>query len=199
MRSRISEIKGLAQKKRAVKVAKSELAGIAEQDHEQRRELWSNAIRIFNDNSQALYRKPGRLIINITDTGYKYDVEIERSESEGIGKMKVFCFDLMLLELLSGREGWIDFLIHDIMIYDDVDSRQRALALEHASIISEKLGGQYICTLNSDMIPNEDFSEGFDFQKYVRLTLSDKDPSGRLLGFQFSGSSETNDTEEESN
>ena len=85
------------------------------------------------------------------------------------------------------------------MLYDGVDSRQRALALEQASVVSEKLRGQYICTLNSDMIPSEDFSEGFDFQKYVRLTLTDKDPSGRLLGFKFSGSSDSNDSEDEPN
>jgi hypothetical protein len=35
------------------------------------------------------------------------------------------------------------------------------------------------------MIPTKDFTDGFDFQQYVRLTLSDATPSGSLLGIRF--------------
>lgn len=185
VRARISELKDLTSQKRDIKVAKAELAKVAEQDHEQRREVWTTAVRLFNDNSEALYKSPGRLVINIAEAGYKYDVEIDRSGSEGIGKMKIFCFDLMLLQFIAKQNGLIDFLIHDSALYDGVDSRQRALALERASRVSEKLGCQYICTLNSDMVPNDDFSENFDFKQHVRYTLTDKDPSESLLGFQF--------------
>jgi uncharacterized protein YydD (DUF2326 family) len=185
VRARISEIKDLTSRKRDIRVAKTELVRVAEQDHEQRRDIWAAAVRLFNDNSQALYKTPGRLVIDIAETGYKYDVDIERSGSEGIGKMKVFCFDLTLLQFMMRQKDRIDFLVHDSVLYDGVDSRQRALALERASQSSRALGAQYICALNSDMIPREDFSEGFDFDQHVRLTLTDKDPSGRLLGFQF--------------
>ncbi|MBN4079622.1 DUF2326 domain-containing protein [bacterium AH-315-C08] len=197
LRSRIKDSKDLTSKKREVKTAKSELQKVAEKDHEERRTIWSEAIQIFNENSQALYDTPGSLIINIADTGYKFDVEIERSGSEGVGKMKIFSFDLMLLELTSRQNGWIDFLVHDSMLYDGVDSRQIAHALEHAATVSQKIGGQYICTLNSDMIPNEDFTEGFDINKFIRLKLTDKDPSGRLLGFQFNGTVDNEDTDED--
>ena len=138
-----------------------------------------------NDNSQALYQAPGRLVIDIGSAGFKYDVEINRSGSEGVSKMKIFCFDLMLLQLMPIRNIPTDFLIHDSSLYDGVDSRQRALALERACEVSEATNTQYICTLNSDMVPRGDFSPGFDFDKYVRLTLTDKSPSGSLLGFQF--------------
>ena len=70
-------------------------------------------------------------------------------------------------------------------MYDSVDARQRALALEHAHELTTALGGLYICTMNSDMVPSEDFSETFDFQKQVRLTLSDATPSGSLLRIRF--------------
>ena len=56
--SRISEIKDLTSRKRDIKVAKAELATVAERDHEQRRDVWSVAVRIFNENSQALYKTP---------------------------------------------------------------------------------------------------------------------------------------------
>ena len=185
VRTRISEIRDLTAQKRKVLVEKTELAQITERDHEQRRDVWNTPVRFFNDNSQALYKTPGHLVIDIGGSGFKYDVEINRSGSEGVSKMKIFCFDLMLLQLMPIRKNPIDFLIHDSGLYDGVDSRQRALALERACEVSEATNTQYICTLNSDMVPRDDFSAGFDFDKHVRLTLTDKNLSGSLLGFQF--------------
>ncbi len=185
VRNRISEIKNINSQKREVKVAKTELARVAEQDYDQRRDKWSTAVRIFNENSHALYETPGRLVINITETGYQYHVDIERSGSEGIGKMKIFCFDLMLLQIMSEQKSCVDFVVHDSTLYDGVDSRQRALALERAAEICKQTGTQYICALNSDMVPCSDFSAGFQFDKHVRLTLTDRDPTGSLLGMQY--------------
>ncbi len=185
VQSRIREIRDLNGRKREVKIAKADLAKVAEQDYDQRREEWSKAIRLFNDHSQALYKTPGKLVIDIGETGYKYQVEIERSGSEGIGKMKVFCFDLMLLQIVHQNPGGLDFLVHDSILYDGVDSRQRALALERVSQVMEEAGVQYICALNSDMIPRDDFSDSFNFDQYVRLTLTDKTQSGSLLGIGF--------------
>ena len=185
LRTRISEIKDFKAQERKVLVEKTELAEIAERDHEQRRNVWDTPVRFFNDNSQALYETPGHLVIDIGKAGFKYDVEIDRSGSEGVSKMKIFCFDLVLLQLMPIRKNPIDFLIHDSSLYDGVDSRQRALALERACRESEATNSQYICTLNSDMVPQSDFSEGFEFQKYVRLTLTDQEPAGSLLGFRF--------------
>jgi len=185
VRSQISEIKNITARKRDIKMAKVELMKAAEQDHEERREKWSTAVRLFNENSRALYETPGSLIIDISESGYKYDVEIQRSGSEGIAKMKIFCFDLMLSQLWSRNKDRIDFLIHDSIIFDGVDSRQRALALERAAEVSIGCNTQYICALNSDMVPYSDFKDDFKFDDHVRLTLTDKDPSGSLLGIRF--------------
>ena len=109
---------------------------------------------------------------------------IDKIGSDGVDKMKIFCFDLMLLQSRREHEG-IDFLIHDSIIFDGVDSRQRARALERASAITGAMGKQYICTFNSDMVPGADFSKDFDFDRHVKLHLEDGDPSGSLLGFSF--------------
>jgi len=185
VRTNISDLKDLTARKREIKVHRTEFVEIAEQDHEQRRSIWSVAMRLFNENSKALYETSGSLVIDITETGFKYDVEIEKSGSEGIGKMKIFCFDLMLLQLMAQQEDRIDFLVHDSILYDGVDERQRALALERASKIANQTGTQYICALNSDIIPHNEFSEDFDFKQHIRLTLTDEDPSKSLLGIQF--------------
>lgn len=183
--TRLHEMKELKETKRKVKAEKSELVKTAEQDHEQRRDVWSTAVRLFNEHSQSLYKTPGKLVIDVADTGYKYSVDIERSGSEGIDKMKIFCFDLAVLQLQKDFRDGVDFLIHDTLMYDSVDARQRALALERAQHVVSGFAGQYICTMNSDMVPRDDFSDEFDFDSYVRLTLDDATPAGSLLGFRF--------------
>lgn len=187
---RIEEIKDIVSRKRGLKTRKAELAKTTEADHEARRPVWSAATKSFNEVSHALYESPGKLIIDIGEAGYKFKVEIERSGSEGVGKMKLFCFDLLLLQSMRSQKRGIDFLIHDSILFDGVDPRQRALAIEVAHAVTIAARCQYICTLNSDALPVADFSEGFDYSKFVRLTLHDKDPSGRLLGIQFEAPSD---------
>jgi uncharacterized protein YydD (DUF2326 family) len=46
-------------------------------------------------------------------------------------------------------------------------------------------GFQYICTLNSDTLPLDEFSEDFDIERYVRLRLTDDKQEGSLLGIRF--------------
>ena len=174
----------MAQHKKAIKASKIELETKLQRDYEQNRTEWEKAIVLFNENSQTLYDEPGNLIINTTENGYKFDVEIHKSSSEGVGKMKIFCYDLMLVEIMNQRRG-IDFLFHDSSIFDGVDSRQRALALMHANRKALENNFQYICALNSDMIPNDDFDEGFSIDEFVRLTLKDKKPEDSTLGFHF--------------
>ena len=51
--------------------------------------------------------------------------------------------------------------------------------------MAAKYDFQYICTLNTDMVPVSDFSPGFDYEALVRLRLTDTDASGSLLGFRY--------------
>ena len=164
---------------------KADLADLAARDYDERRDTWDIPVRLFNLNSQALYDAPGHLIIDTTDSGFKFNIDISKSGSDGIGKMKIFCFDLAVLEFCASRDLSIDFLVHDSEMYDGVDSRQRAAALERAREVTERTGTQYICALNSDMVPYHDFRGDFAFEKYVRCRLTDGDASGTLLGIVF--------------
>ena len=149
---------------------KADLTDLAARDHEERRDTWDIPVRLFNLNSQALYRAPGHLVIDTTDSGFKFNIEISKSGSDGIGKMKILCFDLAILEFCASRGLPIDFLVHDSEMYDGVDSRQRAAALERAHEVAERTSTQYICALNSDMVPYDDFRDGFAFVEHVRCT-----------------------------
>lgn len=183
--SRIKQLRQMETRLDQIKVETVDLKRSADLDYEERRAVWSKALRLFADNSEHLYKKPGRLLIDIDDTGYRYDVEIDGGSSEGIGKMKIFCYDLMLVSFARERGLGIDFLIHDSTIFDGVDPRQRAHAIELARQMSAKYGFQYILTLNSDALPTNDFSPNFGIDGYVRLVLTDTDPSGGLFGFRY--------------
>lgn len=186
IKSKISDIKEMSERKNEIKTQKIELEAKLRRDYEICRSEWESAVNLFNENSQALYNQPGDLIINVSvESGYNFDVIIQKSNSEGVGKMKIFCYDLMLAELFA-KKGKINFLFHDSTIFDGVDSRQTALALQHAHKKALEGKFQYVCTFNSDMIPDaENFDESFKVDHFIRLELHDKDPKGSLLGFSF--------------
>lgn len=190
LKEKISDMQSMAVKKKDIKAARIEIDAKIQRDFEESRPTWEQAIDGFNKNSLALYNNPGNLIINTSEKGvvrenaYSFDVEIPRSNSEGVGRMKIFCYDLMLVDMFSQKEK-IDFLVHDSTMFDGVDNRQVAHALEHAHKIAQHTGFQYICAFNSDSIPHEDFSDEFDIENYVRLRLSDQRPEDTLLGFHF--------------
>ena len=168
-----------------LKIKQEELQQRTRLDHDERQTLRERAISLFNANSQDLYQAPGRLVVDIGKSGYKFDVNIERSGSEGIESMKIFCYDLMVAELWSEMKCSPGFLIHDSTLFDGVDERQVALALERAAEVSANSGFQYICTFNSDMIPTGEFSPEFVVDDYIRLRLTDASPEGSLLGLRY--------------
>ncbi len=170
---RLENLKKFEQGKNANIVDQALLQQQAITDLSERKTQRELAILLFNSNSKALYEAPGTLSIDVSKTGFKFNVTIERSGSHGIGNMKIFCYDLMLAQIWSKKAKSPMLLIHDSLIFADVDERQKALALELAAKESEKYGFQYICTFNSDAIPTKDFSKDFKFEKYIRKVFTD--------------------------
>jgi uncharacterized protein YydD (DUF2326 family) len=182
---RIRNVKTLEDGLSQLKIDQEMMLQKARRDFDERQPLRDRAIAIFNAYSEALYSAPGRLIIDPAPTGFTFDIEIERSGSAGIGNMKIFCYDLMLANLWSQCHTTPRLLVHDSTIFDGVDERQRARALELAAAESEKHGFQYICTLNSDNVPYNEFCPGFKPEDFIRLRLTDANVSGCLLGVRF--------------
>jgi len=123
----------------------------------------------------------------VVPAGYKFNVEIKRAQSQGVSHMKVFCYDLMCIQMWSYEKNKPGFLIHDSTIFDGVDERQIARAMELAAKKANELGFQYICLINSDKVPYGEFSEDFReiFEKSIRIRLTDDRPAGGLLGIRF--------------
>lgn len=192
VQGRLQDVEARLERLREVTQAKSEWdqrkATVVSRSHTRYEELRAErdrAIAFFNSNTEALYEAPGRLIIDVDDKGFNFDVEIDRADSHGVSNMKIFCFDLMLMQMWSQRDGGPSTLFHDSVIFDGVDGRQVAAALELAHAEANRLGFQYICSLNSDDIPNQDLSDDSPVLQDVAIELRDDDPSGMLLGIEF--------------
>ena len=183
--NRINNLRRFEQGWSELTVRRETLLQVARREFEERRDARDTAIKFFNANTEALYSAAGNLIIDIADTGYKFDVEIRRSGSQGINSMKIFCYDTMLAQLWASRRPALGLLIHDSTIFDGVDERQVALALELAQREAEDQGYQYVCALNSDTLPYEDFSSGFELDQFVRARFTDKSEDGGLLGIRY--------------
>jgi uncharacterized protein YydD (DUF2326 family) len=182
---RIANLKRIDEIKAQTRIEREQLQILARSYYEERRSDRERALSLFNQFSQALYNRPGELIIDVVEGGYRFNVEIERQDSQGVEQMKVFCYDLTLATLWAAKHLGPEFLIHDSTIFADVDERQKAHALELAARTAESHGFQYICCLNSDSIPQKDFSEGFSLQPYVRIELTDEGETGGLLGIRY--------------
>ncbi|WML58548.1 DUF2326 domain-containing protein [Neobacillus sp. PS2-9] len=177
----IESLKRFEKGRSSLKIEKEVLQQDARSDYFERLDQRTKAIQLFNSNSQFLYSEPGELLIDITNSGFKFDVHINKAGSEGIEHMKVFCYDLMISQLWSEKEKTPGILVHDSSIFDPVDERQVLSALKLAKEESEKRGFQYICLLNSDKI---NFNE--EFEHYIRLRLTDNSEDGGLLGIRIS-------------
>jgi len=180
--SQIDNLKKMEDGKSALKVDTAILEQKAKRSLGELNLAREKAIELFNKNSEALYELPGKLIIDITSTGFKFNIDIERMGSTGIGNMNIFCYDFVIAELWADKKPSPGFLVHDSNIFDGVDSRQVAHAIELASRSTVQNGFQYILMMNSDNIPYNDFSLGFDIEPFVRLRLGDDSPSAGILG-----------------
>ena len=97
--------------------------------------------------------------------------------------MQTFCFDLMLAVLWRRKKLGPGFLIHDSHLFDGMDSRQVANAIELGASQAIANQFQYIVTLNSDQLESAEFSDNFIPDEYMNpVHLTDKYETGGLFG-----------------
>ena len=155
-------------------------------DVRERESIVRAAILGFEELSHSLYERAGSLTISDTPNGPQFEVHIAAERSKGITNMQIFCFDLMLAELCAREGRWPGFLIHDSHLFDGVDERQVAKALQIGAQRADAAGFQYIVTMNSDSVPAEGFTDGFDVRDhFVEPRLTDATETGGLFGVRF--------------
>ena len=145
----------------------------------------ATATRLVDAAIGALYDdRTGNLLIAPTKNGPTFTVTIGGGGNQGgIDQMKVFCFDMMLYECVSGRLGGPKFLVHDSHLFDGVDPRQTKSALLLGSEIARRTSGQYIVLLNSDNFEKLG-DEDWLLNSVLPTRFTDTD-SGGVFGFRF--------------
>ena len=190
---RLADVERLESRQTEIKAERARLTKALQDDIRERDDRVKEAILRFEELSQSLYERAGSLTIGAEDGGPKFEVTIPSGLSKGIKNMQIFCFDLMLMELVAERGPSHGFLIHDSHLFDGVDERQVARALQFGARRAEAGGFQYIVTLNSDAIPQEGFAPGFAVKDYfMDVKLTDAGETGGLFGVHFDWPSSTN-------
>ena len=168
-----------------LRIERAQLTQALRDDVQEREEIVQDAIIVFETLSEQLYEKAGSLTIDPQENGPKFEVYIDSQRSKGITNMQIFCFDLMLIEMCMKRGASPGFLIHDSHLFDGVDERQIANALQIGARKAKELGFQYIATMNSDALPSDGLAEDFNIDEHILpVRLTDEDGGG-LFGVQF--------------
>ena len=187
LRQRLQAAETLESSKADLEMKRNRITRALRSDIHERSTIIDEAIIGFEELSEALYERAGSLTIDASQNGPTFEVRIDRQRSKGITNMQIFCFDLMLIELSTRKGHSPGFLIHDSHLFDGVDERQVAKALQLGADRADANHFQYIVTMNSDALPGDGFRPGFDVQQYVMSTrLTDATETGGLFGLRFS-------------
>jgi uncharacterized protein YydD (DUF2326 family) len=186
LRQRLETAERIESTKAELDIERAKLSKMLQDDIHERADIIRQAILAFEVLSESLYERAGSLTISETGSGPHFDVHIDGQRSKGITNMQIFCFDLMLTEISLKQRRGPGFLIHDSHLFDGVDERQVAKALQLGAERATAAGFQYIVTMNSDALPKEGFQRGFDIESFIIDTkLTDATDTGGLFGLRF--------------
>jgi uncharacterized protein YydD (DUF2326 family) len=186
LRQRLEVAERIESTKAELDIERANLTKALRDDLHERNAILREAILTFEALSESLYERAGSLTIAETGGGPKFDVHIDGQRSKGITNMQIFCFDLMLAEISLKQGRGPGFLLHDSHLFDGVDERQIAKALRLGAERAEAAGFQYIVTMNSDVLPVQGFTSGFNIWDHVLDTkLTDATDTGGLFGLRF--------------
>ena len=185
-RQRLEDAESFERTKAQLGLERAGMVQAMQNDMHEREQWIREAIIKFETLSRSLYERAGSLRVFGSKSGPEFEANIEGERSKGITNMQMFCFDLTLAELGMERRRWPGFLIHDSHLFDGVDERQVAKALQLGAQRAEEYGFQYIVTLNSDMLPRTGYGKEFQVDDYILDTrLTDATETGGLFGFRF--------------
>jgi uncharacterized protein YydD (DUF2326 family) len=185
LRHRYAAAEALESSKSTMALERTRLLTRLQEDYREQEDVLRQAIIVFEEISRALYEDAGSLTITPTQNGPEVEIQIHGAKSKGIQNMQIFCFDMMLTRLCAERGRGPGFLVHDSHLFDGVDERQVAKALQIGAQLSDELGFQYIVTLNSDAVPRE-LPPGFSLLRHrLPVQLTDATEDGGLFGIRF--------------
>lgn len=148
-----------------------------------RNKYWNYAKRFYP-------KKRSGLVIN-NNSGenmlrFNLDARIEDDSSDGVNEVRMFCFDLLLLNCKKSK---MRFLAHDSRLFANMDPRQRETLFRIVNDTCAESNMQYICSINEDaLLSFKSLMSSDEYEQYVEdniiLELNDDAPESKLLGIQ---------------
>ncbi len=185
LRRRFEAAEQLEGSKNRLEIERGNLMLRLRRDFTEQRARLDEAILTFEAISQRLYESAGSMTIDVGENGPVFAFPMQGKRSKGIQNMQIFCFDMMLMQLCAKRGIGPGFLVHDSHLFDGVDGRQVISALHLGAELAQKVGFQYIVTMNEDDAFKETLT-GFDLNAYVLTPrITDATDDGGLFGMRF--------------
>lgn len=185
LEGRLQEARRLEERVEQLELEMEDAVRALRQDRRERTAIVDSASRTFSEISERLYERPGQLAISATDTGLRFLPTTPFDRSAGVMSMEIFCFDLALATLARRRGEGPGFIMHDSHLFEPVDGRQFARALEIAAGFATDTGIQYVALLNSDELARAESEGGTSFSQYLVPTELSDSPEGGLFGIRF--------------
>ncbi|MFH8739350.1 DUF2326 domain-containing protein [Streptomyces sp. NPDC017964] len=179
----LSNVRDLAEAQEGVRVQKAQLRQETARDLSSNRQKLDAVATRFDRMMQDLYGVGGVLTAEVDDLGFKFTIRVSTSASGGVTRMQLLCFDLTLMAEGAGENHHPGFLIHDSVVFDGVDPRQVAAGLSLVKETVEQVGGQYICTMNSNDVPVSVSKSDWFIEGTRRIVLDTEE--GGILGTYF--------------
>ncbi|EGR2756352.1 DUF2326 domain-containing protein [Vibrio parahaemolyticus] len=145
--------------------------------------------RFYADHGGAL-----RIQKNAGEAKYLFDIEpyIQKDASQGVGEVKIFCYDMLLFQLNPKLLG---FMAHDSFLFGGVDLRQTKMMFKIALEMCKNNNLQYFVNLNKDVYEQlisteaeDDVLTKEDKETIIHgtvLELFDDKPENTLFGQYF--------------
>jgi uncharacterized protein YydD (DUF2326 family) len=177
----------------SIEVSKADLQRAFSQDEIDFREHRKSLITRVAELSSQLYNIEALLLIQVVTPAkslpkYTFEVQITHKGATGYERSEVLLFDLLAAQEWGPRNPRVQLLVHDSLMFDPMDPRQIAHAIELARTQCDSFHYQYLVLLNESQVPHEDlgrFKNGIDFEGvHQPFYLSDTEDGG-LFGFQF--------------
>jgi uncharacterized protein YydD (DUF2326 family) len=123
-------------------VRRAQIRQVASADLRQEQEKVDRVSARFGAMMLELYNRSGVLTASVDSSGYNFSLKVSGVASSGITRMQLLCFDLALMAENADWARHPDFLVHDSVVFDGVDPRQIATALDLARLTVTSIGGQ---------------------------------------------------------
>ena len=186
LRHRRDAVDRLENSTRQLRLETAKLQLSVSADIDERRQSLEEIASMFSDFAFEIYgsERPASLIVEPSKTGYSITPSIGGDNSQGVGGIVMFCFDLTMSVIAHRAGRGPDFLVHDSHLYDSIEARQVGSAIRLANQVAEREGLQYVMTMNSDALDRAR-AEGPAFSYHQCLTLTDEYGDGGLFGLRF--------------